>query len=202
MILQLNIEADAALHHGSGFGMAGLVDRAILRDETGMPYLAGSAIKGKFRAAAAQLLRSHGRKPCGSPAAPWCKGEQPCPLCGIFGSPRRAGSAIFEDCYPAPPADSVLRAVIQHRHSPLLAGGADVRSSCAIDRYTRRARPQHLFSTESVPPLLRFQGQILGEFDPEQVKLLNHSAKILTHFGGDSSRGMGLCRYELTEVAG
>jgi len=197
MALHLTIEFDTAIHHGSGFGIAGVIDRAILRDEQGMPYLAGSALKGKFRFAASQWLRAKDCARCGPPDKAWCEGEGICLLCQIFGSPRRPGLAAFEDAYPAPPADAILRALIKYSRSPVLAGGSEMRSSTAIDRYSRRARPQHLFSTEVVPPLLRFHAQILGELNPEQTGCMIACARLLAHFGGDSSRGMGLCRYEI-----
>ena len=45
---QLIIDFESALHHGSGYGLAGLVDRPFLRDGKQMPYLSGAALKGKF----------------------------------------------------------------------------------------------------------------------------------------------------------
>lgn len=201
MPLRLMIEFDTAVHHGSGFGIAGVIDRAILRDENSMPYLAGSALKGKFRFAASRLLRAKGEQPCGPPGEPWCSGATACLVCQIFGSPRRPGLAVFEDAYPAPPADAILRALNKSSRSPVLAGGSEVRSSTAIDRYSRRARSQHLFSTEVVPPLLAFESQIMGELNREQIDCLIASARLLDHFGGDSARGLGLCRC-LVEVAG
>lgn len=199
MPLQLKVEFETALHHGSGFGIAGVIDRAVLRDETGMPYLAGSALKGKFRFAAAQLLHARGLEPCGL-AGPWCRTSPVCLVCQIFGSPLQSGGAVFEDAYPAAPADSILRTLINNQNSPVLSGGSDVRSSTAIDRHSRRVRPQHLFSTETLPPLVRFQSHIWGELTAEQADCLRQSAKLLTCFGGDSSRGLGFCRYEISEV--
>lgn len=201
MLLRLKVEFDTAIHHGSGFGIAGIIDRAVLRDESGLPYLAGSALKGKFRFAAAQLLRSRGLTPCGTARQTWCRTSPVCLLCQIFGSPLQPGEAIFEDAYPATPADSILRAMLNSTRPPVLSAGSDVRSSTAIDRHSRRVRPQHLFSTETVPPLMRFHSYIRGELIAEQVDCLLQSAKLLICFGAGSSRGMGLCRYELREVA-
>src|SRR5689334_21675621 len=100
MTLKLSIEFTAAVHHGSGFGLAGVVDRAALRDRQGIPYLTGSAIKGKFRWAALRILRSLGKLACGPPERETCKAAPWCGLCRVFGSPMKPGGAIFADAYP------------------------------------------------------------------------------------------------------
>ncbi|HWZ42332.1 MAG TPA: RAMP superfamily CRISPR-associated protein [Candidatus Saccharimonadales bacterium] len=197
MALRLTIEFDTAVHHGSGFGVAGVIDRAVLRDENGMPYLAGSAIKGKFRFAASRWHRARGLPRCGPPGEPWCNGENACLLCRVFGSPRRPGLAVFEDAYPAPPADAMLRAILKPGRPAVHGGGCEIRSSTAIDRYSRRVRPQHLFSTEVVPPLVHFESSILGDLNEEQTGCVTAASKLLSYFGGDSSRGMGHCRYSI-----
>jgi CRISPR/Cas system CMR subunit Cmr6 (Cas7 group RAMP superfamily) len=100
MSLKLQIEFSSASHHGSGHGLAGLIDRTLLRDHNGNPFLAGSAIKGKLRHAALQLLSSGipegAAPPCGTPP---CEGD-PCLTCLIFGSAWRQGSLVFGDAYP------------------------------------------------------------------------------------------------------
>ena len=72
MQLKLIVEFQTAVHHGSGYGLAGVVDRGALRDDEGMPYLAGSGLKGKFRAAVARLIRADQGEPCGPPGKQWC----------------------------------------------------------------------------------------------------------------------------------
>jgi len=204
MPLRLTIEFETPLHHGSGFGLAGIVDRAVLRDERGMPYLAGSAVKGKFRYAAARLLLGTGREVCGPWSGrdlPWCVPPESCLLCEIFGSPRRAGKALFEDAYPAMPEQAILRSHHDSSVSKVFGGGSDVRASTAIDRYYRRARPEHLFSTETISPMVRFEATIRGNLSEEEKQVLVSSATLIAHFGADSSRGLGICRCQVSEVA-
>ena len=122
MALKLIIELKTALHHGSGFGLAGIVDRAVLRDHRGMPYLAGSALKGKLRYAAHRYLLASKVGACGPPK-PWCETEKGCLFCEIFGSPRRQGKAVFEDAYPRPCAEPVLRAQMEEEGAAVLPGG-------------------------------------------------------------------------------
>jgi CRISPR/Cas system CSM-associated protein Csm3 (group 7 of RAMP superfamily) len=200
MGLMLRIEFETALHHGSGFGLAGVVDRAVLRDEKGMPYLAGSALKGKFRFAARQLTRTRGEETCGPPGKPWCAGAKTCLLCQVFGSPRKPGAASFEDAYPSAADAAILRAHIETGYATVLAGGSEVRASTAIDRHTRRVRPQHLYSTETVSRWVRFEAAIRGTFTAEQKKLLVDCARVLNYMGGDSARGLGFCRFNVGEM--
>jgi hypothetical protein len=78
---------------------------------------------------------------------------------------------------------------------------SEVRTTTAIDRHFRTVRPAHLFSTETIASFPRFESRIGGPLAGEDVELLRQCARVLTHFGADSSRGLGLCRYELSEAA-
>lgn len=199
MMLRLVITFETAMHHGSGFGLAGVVDRAALRDPHGVPYLTGSAIKGKFRYAALRILRSSGDRPCGPPGSEFCKSEPWCALCRVFGSPMKPGAALFEDAYPRDLA--LFSAVTSGGRFAVQSPDGEVRTTTAIDRHRRTVRPQHLFSTETVTGSLRFESGIGGRLSPEDVELLRHCAMLLAHFGADSSRGLGFCRYELIGAA-
>jgi len=192
----LTITFSSALHHGSGFGRGGLVDRTILRDAARLPYLAGSSIKGRFRHAVLRVLLALPQKACqhgGHPAI--CKEEPYCALCQIFGSPYRQGGLIF--------TDARLEATTARVFEEILRGsGGDprdamVRSSTAIDRELRTVRPHLLFTTEALPPGLTFSGQVLGEASGNE-SLLQDACKVLTHFGADGARGLGRCEYKLT----
>ena len=197
MKLNLAIDFETALHHGSGFGLAGVVDRAVLRDAKGLPYLAGSALKGKFRYVALRILRSRGEG-CGPPGREICKAAPWCALCRVFGSPMKAGAAIFEDAQPCD-RDLLLTAMEGARQA-FDSAACQVRTTTAIDRHRKTVLPQHLFSTETVANFVRFEGTIRGALTRDERKLLEQCARLLTHFGSDSSRGLGFCRCHLTEV--
>jgi len=201
MKLQLTIEFKTPAHHGSGFGLAGVVDRAVLRSGDGTPYLAGSAIKGKFRFAMLQLLEARREPWCGPPKARWCREAPWCSLCGIFGSPMNPGSAVFEDAFPEETARRVLYAQMEGHASSFHAGGTNIRASTAIDRKRRTVRPQHLFTTETVSAVVRFEGAIDGIQNGAHTRLLGECCKLLTTFGAGGARGLGFCRYEITPAA-
>ena len=188
---RLVLEFEGAVHHGSGLGLAGLVDRPFLRDAKGMPYLSGAAIKGKFRWAALRLLKSQEITPlCGQVAGQFCR-RNPCQLCRIFGSPREAGKAFFEDAYPVEEQQDILDLA----KVPGRTAGMTVRSTTGIDRVRRVVKRYHLFTTETAPPMT-FSANIEGTLD-DDWGLLENCAKILTHFGADGARGLGECRYIL-----
>ena len=199
MTLQLSIAFETAVHHGSGFGLAGVVDRAALRDAKGLPYLAGSALKGKFRYGVLRILRSQGQG-CGPPDREYCKAAPWCGLCRIFGSPMHPGEAVFEDAYPC--ERDLLEAAIQGGRNAAHSPEAQVRTTTAIDRHSRTVRPQHLFSTETIASFVRFECVVSGGLEEEDAALLRQCAQVLTNFGSDSSRGLGFCRYELAEAEG
>ncbi|MGA3028047.1 MAG: RAMP superfamily CRISPR-associated protein [Bryobacteraceae bacterium] len=194
MPLRYTIEFESAFHLGSGHGIAGILDRALLRGADRVPFIPGSAIKGKFREAALRILCATQKNPCLAPGAEICKDDAGCTMCRLFGSAMRRGKAVFHDARPAGPEGEALAANLKFPHQGWLPGGTEVRTTTAIDRKRRVVFPQHLFSTETVSPIIRFEAVISGPLDDQEVELLDNSAGLLTFFGGSSSRGLGFCR--------
>ncbi len=74
----------------NGLSIAGLVDRMVMRNKEGLPYIPGSSVKGRWRFFAERLLRTnglpdglkiHGKKD------PQCKDVvSACTLCKLFGN--------------------------------------------------------------------------------------------------------------------
>lgn len=189
MAIVLTIEFETALHQGSGYGIAGIVDRALMRDGEGIPVIPGSALKGKFREAAVRILNTKKVDCCARPKREICKGDPFCQLCRIFGSPMRRGDALFGDARPTTPELAVIQAN-QDKES-WLPGGTQVRATTAMDRRYRTVRPQHLFSTEVLSPLIRFEAAISGALAQEDTTFLEQCSRLITFFGGGSSRGLG-----------
>lgn len=95
----LQVRFHTAMHHGSGFGLVGIVDQTVLRDCDGMPYLAGSSLKGRLRHAALRVLLSSGKPACeyGSQSVV-CDGSDSCSVCFLFGSRLRQGYLLNFRC--------------------------------------------------------------------------------------------------------
>ncbi|MBY0502550.1 MAG: hypothetical protein K2X03_01485 [Bryobacteraceae bacterium] len=193
------LEFSSPVHHGTGEGIAHLVDRAFRRDSDGVPHLSGAALKGKLRYGALRWMRTtgEGNPECRPEDGRSCR-EEPCLFCQVFGSPRGAGRAVFSDCYPRE-ADW-FRDYSASISSPVLQAGGEVRTTTAINRRTRTVQPQHLFSTETIPAHVVFEGRISGRLNDAQQQLIRQGACLLNHFGADSARGLGFCRFNLVET--
>ncbi len=195
----LMIEFEAAMHHGSGLGLAGLLDRPLLRDERGLPYLSGAALKGKLRHAALQLCRSGFGGACSQVAGSFCRGEPRCRMCRLFGSPWTEGALRFTDARPRADDLALLGILISAGDHRELRAGTEVRRTTAIDRRRRGTRRYHLFSTETAAKL-EMEARISGSLTDPEVEFLRACCQVLTHFGAGSTRGLGRCQYRLEEV--
>jgi CRISPR/Cas system CSM-associated protein Csm3 (group 7 of RAMP superfamily) len=110
----------------------------------------------------------------------------------------KPGAAVFEDAYPC--EAGLLADAIGERFAAV-SPDSEVRTTTAIDRHFRTVRPAHLFSTETIANVSRFESRIAGSLTAEEAALLRQCARVLTHFGADSSRGLGSCKCELSEAA-
>lgn len=194
----LKVRFETALHHGNGLGMAGLVDRCALRDSDGMPYLAGSALKGKFRWAVLSLKLARDESACEFGDRPDCCEDDPCDVCHLFGSRVLRGATTFRDGYP----DEQYAHLLGSGGTPtraLFRRDATYRATTAMNRVTGIAREGMLFSTEILPAGMEFRSEIRG---PEEFEgLLGDAARLLTHFGAGGARGLGRCDFLFGERA-
>jgi CRISPR/Cas system CSM-associated protein Csm3 (group 7 of RAMP superfamily) len=203
MTLKLTIRFESAVHHASGFSLAGVVDKGFLRDHNGLPCLSGAALKGRFRDAARHILLADavevcqsGRKPraCGPPGI----GRQEyCRVCQVFGAPALPARVVFTDAKPEPEAYEVMLAQKVNSVSTFHFGATDIRHSTSLDRLRRTVRTEHLFSLETVQPPVVFEAEIRGWMDAADEALLRECALLLNSFGAGGSRGLGACRYEM-----
>jgi CRISPR/Cas system CSM-associated protein Csm3 (group 7 of RAMP superfamily) len=174
--------------------MAGLVDRCVLRDGDGLPYLAGSALKGKFRHAVLRIRLARSEGGCEFGDRPDCAEQAPCLVCDLFGSRVRRGKLLFSDAHPGA-EHRLLFGEDGKQERALFRADALYRGTTAIDRVRGIAREGHLFTTEVLPAGLEFEATVRG---PAEYKtLLREAAQVLTHFGSGGARGLGRCLYSL-----
>jgi CRISPR/Cas system CSM-associated protein Csm3 (group 7 of RAMP superfamily) len=193
----LEIRFLSASHHGSGFGLAGLVDRAVLRDCNGTPYLAGSAIKGRMRHAALRVQLADGERACEyGDQSNVCMDGEPCAICTLFGSVYRSAQLAFSDAYPAEEIRQVMENLWKAGRGRVLPVDSSVRRGTALDRQLGTVRRQLLFSTETLPDWLTFRGTICGDAGGYE-ELLQQAARVLTHFGAGAARGLGRSEWRL-----
>jgi CRISPR/Cas system CSM-associated protein Csm3 (group 7 of RAMP superfamily) len=192
------IELASPLHIGSGSLADALADKPLLKDAAGLPVIPGSALKGKTRHMAEQIVRGlwH-EETCEAPYAErMCQGAARaglCPVCRIFGAPG----------YPAP----IRFGAFTLQLAPGLALppgrslegriGLQVRAGVGLDRARRTAAEDILYTVEThaPSPALVFQGEIYGEVaDRREAALLAGALAGVRTLGGNRSRGLGWCR--------
>lgn len=179
---------------GSGALGDTLTNKPTLRDGIGKPIIPASAFKGRVRHQCEQLLRTlqdNEYAVCHAPDPAFtCPLDRHwfnayCPVCQIFGSPKRPASLIFTDW---------------HWRGQLDAAPTLIRTGVSIRRNRRVAEPQRLYDLEAVDPAgERYEGQIRGHLPPEMgqplTALLWAGISSLKTIGG--GRGSGLGRVQL-----
>jgi CRISPR/Cas system CSM-associated protein Csm3 (group 7 of RAMP superfamily) len=123
------------------------------------------------------------------------------PCCSTASLGRLDGrDALFEDALICEPERSLLKDLRTAVTGVAVPLDHAIRTRTAVDRRRKVVRGQHLFSTETVPIGLRFEAQIRGIKHEQQHDLLHTCIQVLTTFGGDSTRGLGFCKYALAKV--
>lgn len=183
--------------HTSGPGRTlPLVDRTVMVDARGLPYIPASSVRGRVRAHLERLLHGLGEPVCTPPQSeltcPHHEGvgraleergasEPFCPACRLFGSSWRLSPIAFND----------FRLESQERGEI----GLDQRTGVSINRYLGSAEEGRLYILETVPYQRgkgsAFTGSIEGFLSRRDVGWLLAALRTLTHLGGGKSRGLG-----------
>lgn len=201
------------LHIGSGQGIAGIVDATLVRDAADLPQIPGSSIKGKLRDACSSLARWQRLKPKACSSERPCPSTDPCPICAMYGSTQRAGALWFGNAHLiAELKDYIATHDQDRRKRPFYE--SQVRSNVQISRWRGIAQQQLLFTTEIASPELVFTGKITGWIDthgrtltlngaqqPADLGLLVAGLGLITHLGGRKSRGLGCCRFDISNIS-
>ena len=146
--------------------MAGLVDRTVVREANGLPYIPGSTVKGRLRFFAERVLRSSS-PPAGlslhGSNQPHCKAVySACTLCRLFGNPAIPALLQVGQASLIPRWDTLLQELLKPRHNPVLRPDVEIRPGIALSRSRRTALPDHLFFDEAVPAVT-FSGRMLQQ---------------------------------------
>jgi len=152
------------------------VDKALMVDwhHGEHPIVPATTLKGWLRESAERLLRGLGINACdGSTAMTICG---TCPVCDLFGSPKKRSSLRFQD--------AVLSDAL-----------TDVRMNASLSRYRKTTYEERLFSTE-IAWHYALNAKVLGFFTSEidakkAAALLWFAAKAGFAIGAARSRGLG-----------
>lgn len=181
----------------TGLGVAGLVDRVVIRDARGLPYIPGSTVKGRLRFFAERVLRSAPEKAgelrVHRTDRPHCKSfAHACTVCRLFGNPAiRARLRVGQAVLPAPTA-VLFRRLLAADSNPVLHPDADLRPGVAVSRRRRSAVPDHLFFDETIPAVT-FEGRIrLAEgLRDDEITFLASVGRLVDALGSRKAAGRG-----------
>jgi CRISPR/Cas system CSM-associated protein Csm3 (group 7 of RAMP superfamily) len=188
----------------SGLSVAGLVDRMVVRDKSGLPIVPGSSVKGRWRYFAERILRAQKTGTNGNPflhgaKQPACKlggKETTCTICKWFGSPSITAALQVGSANLKTDGDLDWPALFEalHKAAPgaVIRPDTEVRPGVALSRKFRTAQPDHLFFDEAVPPVL-FEGTIrlILEPSPNERKFLIGTAALVDALGARKAAGRG-----------
>lgn len=181
----------------SGLAAAGLVDRMVMRNQEGLPFIPGSSIKGRLRFYAERLLRS-GDLPdlmaIHEENEPQCKKPgKICTICRLFGNSSIPALLWISQAEPEDEAKTLLRELLKVNPNPVMHPDAELRPGIALSRVFHTALADHLFFDEAIPPLT-FKGTIMiqGELSPYEEQFIKASGLLVDRIGARKAIGRGI----------
>lgn len=211
--LEFDIEFKSDFHIGAGHGLGLQVDSALLRDPDNVPVLRGTVLTGLLRESLMNLLNltplstyrrceasglksEHEHAFCGQ----FAPGEEDdCPVCAVFGSPRRMKHWHISSARPA----ELMKP--QAQSSDWRAGetAAQVTTRVRVNPRTRRAEENKLFTREEGDGSLhfRFVAECVGDDESawSEAEWLTAAARMLRNLGAGKRRGYGECDVHLVD---
>ena len=200
---RLKIRFDSDWHIGSGAGIPGSVDRQVLRDENGLPYIPGKTLTGVLRDAAEWI--AYIRQDVQKDGKDW-KGV----VSALFGEQPESHGGDAEKA--AAGAKIGISSAELSKDLKSYIAGADMQVNISdglymahpgvkIDIKTGRAEKDHFFSTERVRHDCVLYADVTYEsLSDDEETLLNDAVKAVRHIGGKRRRGAGECRLKLLDV--
>jgi CRISPR/Cas system CMR subunit Cmr4 (Cas7 group RAMP superfamily) len=219
--IDYELRFSAPFHLGTGI-RAGLVDRTVLRDSRGYLYVPASTFKGVLREHCEQLCRLYvPAEDVASPHDTYASladfGRAPTLLSRIFGSSLNPGTLLFQDAHQTSDASKAYQ---EHIYKD---AQISLMTQVRIDRHTRTAVDEALYTSEFGISDLVFEGSIKGQLNCTPLPALtrtvsSHSEKaylltptcslllllgsllLVEQLGGNKSTGKGQCHCFITHV--
>ena len=209
-IIELNVSITtlSQFHIGTGFGMGKFIDKTTSRNKHGAVYIPGSTIKGKAKYFGRQIADSLGEKFCTENNP--CRNE-PCMICRIFGSALHQGKFFFSDANLSKKfTDIIIEEEGEENPAHAVRLYLNTRTGTKIDRRSGTVCEDSLFTIESGMRQIMLNSGIYGtgndftikpgEKIPFELLLLIKSLNLITHLGGESSKGLGRVKIDIGPV--
>ena len=184
----LRVVFESDWHIGSGAGAHDGIDRGVVRDHDGLPFVPAKSMTGMMRDALEEICFS-----LGSTWDEWVDvifGSQPAAVAsGVRLAPQAAAVSIrplrFSEALQFEINDQVLARATTF-----------VKPGVSIDRKTKTAKDDHLSFTEMARPGV-LSGDVIIDIAPEHeptvVALLSAAASFIENIGGNRRKGAGKC---------
>ncbi|MBI5187363.1 MAG: hypothetical protein HZA01_16780 [Nitrospinae bacterium] len=196
VFLKIQITPRTPFHIGSGLGVSGIIDKAMLKDASGLPYIPGSTLKGRIKYHYTRLYPLFHSDPicidyaacCAIPDVRSC-----CSVCRIFGSRAHRGGLVFKDALQTKPQFKGIpsrRVEFMKTYPPF---SPSIRMGVKISRRRRVAEEKKLFSMEVSSPQLPYETEIAGRLflKEKEFNFFLMVLKRMDKIGGGKSRGLG-----------
>src|SRR6266567_6384068 len=216
MLVQIDYELQfaAPFHLGTGIA-AGSIDRTVIRDAGGDLYVPASTFKGVLREHCEQLCRfylpnAQIASPHDAYAALAQFGKAPTLISRIFGSPLYPGGLRFNDARQETETHRAYKEI-----------QTSTSTQARIDRMTRTAVDEALYTSEFGTRYLSFEGTIKGLLNCTSIEELTVTVQgretysltptysllillagllMIERIGGNKSTGKGQCSCAITNV--
>lgn len=188
--ITLRLIFETPLNIGSGAQHGTFADRAMIKDRNGWPYVPASAFKGRLRHAVEQVAHAQGLSECDTHRRT-CRGDTPCPVCVIFGSPWVPGRLRFRRLQLEGPTGVVTG--LEELRDQKRVHRTQVRYGVALSRRRRVSEDQLLYTTELFEPgaQLEFGGTLTGEITRQEAALVVAGLRLLPAMGRGKTGGLG-----------
>lgn len=217
---------DAPFHFGTGIS-AGLIDRTVTRDHRGYLYVPASTFKGILRGYCEQLCRFYLPEQLQKTivsahdglAALADFGGVLSPISRIFGSPLYPGTLHFKDAEQTEEDHRNYESwnAKKEGEGKYKSTQTSTLTQVRIDRLTRTAADQALFTSEFGQHGMAFTGEINGwltctpahalaeeevmDFTPtHSLLVLLAGLQLIEQLGGNKSTGKGRCTCQITQL--
>lgn len=193
------LEFRAPISIFTGLGIAGLVDRTVVREANGLPYIPGSSVKGRLRFFAERLLRSDAVQSdycIHAEGHPICKVvDKACTICRLFGNSSLPALLRVGQASPEPSWDTIFRQLLDADQNPVAHPDVEIRPGIALSRITRTALPDHLFFDETIPAIT-FEGSLFLDMRVrrEELVFLIAVGKLVDGLGARKATGRGVLK--------
>jgi len=196
------LKIDSDWHVGSGTGQTGNIDRLVLRDEDGLPFIPAKTLTGIWRDACEQVAfgLDNGKKNNWYQWLVYLFGEQPALATGpIASSPKPAALSVRAANLPAS-----LRQAIAHRPEVKQAL-TFIKPGVSIDPETGSAKTDFLRFEEMVRcgTILEADfslSSLTSELYDCAIAFLRAGAAFVERLGAKRRRGLGRCRLSLSDI--